>query len=77
MLFGGGERRTQSLAQCGRGSCEVQRLHRVGLRGGVCGKTLQHPCDAALMTQILKHLDAFTVEPAGLVIVTLVPTKTG
>ena len=71
-LLGGRERRAQSLAKRGGGSCQVQRLLGVRLRRGTYGETFERPRDAAFVTQLLEHLDAFAVETACLGVVPLI-----
>src|SRR5271170_910321 len=71
-LLGWRERSTQSLAKRSGGSCQVQRLLGVRLRCGTYGETFERPRDAAFVTQLLEHLDAFAVQTTRLGVITLI-----
>src|SRR5579863_3737253 len=73
-LFGRRERRAQSLAKCGGGSCQVQRLLGLRLRRGTYGETFERPRDTAFVTQFLEHLDAVPVETTRLRVVPEIAT---
>src|SRR5208283_60937 len=75
-LLGWRERSAQSLAKRGRGPCQMQRLLGVRLRRGTYGDTFERPRDAALVSQLLEHPDAFAEQPPRLGIVTLIAAKT-
>ena len=75
-MLGGSERRAQSLAKRGGGSCQMQRLLGVRLSSGAYGKTFKHPRDAAFVTQFLEHLDALAVETTRLGVVPLIAAET-